>query len=941
MPLVLEILIITISVLSAAFVLFLILRHRQRHNENLKRGLSMVVLRIHLPPVSEDIDSKTRDSREVVDENLSKAVGLYNLLTSIVEKKSFKTAYYGQEHIAFEIIAKGSSICFYVAASETLEPVVRQAITSVYKSSKVELVEEHNLFDPDIDAESVLGGQLVLKEKYAYPIATYVDSKQDIMKSLLGALADLEKNEGAGIQILLRPANEQWTKVAQDIAKAKSSKGGSKNNLFKELLMSPFKSPDDSNKDKREAPEISNLDKTLIEAIEKKVAQPGFEVLIRLLTSTPTIQKSRSIYNNLVSAFALLNAPKSNGFKQQAAKNIEKFAVDFNLRIFSQTANKDILNSTEMASLFHLPDEANIPTSQVTRQTSKQVDSPRTFLKEGLLLGHNIFRSKRREIILGDEDRMRHTYVVGQTGTGKSVLLENLVLQDVQAGRGFAFVDPHGETAEKIISRIPPERMKDVIYFHPGNMEYPMGLNIFEYKNPDQQDFLIQEAIAMLYKLYDPNQQGIMGPRYEHIFRNAAKLVMADPAGGTFIDIPKLFVDRQYVEQKLKHVSDQTVIDFWRKEIVDSAKSSEFGDLKNWFLAKFSAFLSNTMMRNILGQNKSSFDLRRIMDEKKMMIINLSLGQTGELNMKLLGMLFVTKFQMAAMSRADIPEEERSDFTLYIDEFQNFATDSFANILSAARKYRLALVVANQHTTQLTEEIRDAVYGNVGTAVSFRINAQDAEALIKQFYSPTFEIDDLTRLAVGHTVVRTLIEGVPTVPFNMTTIPSLSEYDTKARKLIEQKLLKKYGRPRAEVEKEITKRLTVEPLGSPHSPFAPGQRPPMPSHMPPPGMGLRPNPLDAGSGLMPPPNPGMPSGGQSSPFVEDWLRRRQTLKKELLQQQKKLRDNLVQQEEMHKKLSAKQAALQKRLAEKKNQQSNKPPAPKDTQPEASIPESKL
>ena len=936
MQLVLSLLGFVIVVLASAFVAFLLVRKRQRHNLNLRRGLSMVLLRIHLPPVSEDVDTKSRDGREVIDENLSKATALYNLLASVAEKKGFKTSYYGQEHVGFEIIAKGSSVHFYAAAPESLVPIVRQAITSTYKSARVEEAEEHNLFDPEIASESVAGGHLILKEHYAYPIATYVESRQDIMKSLLGSLSDLGERDGAGIQILLRPAGEQWTKAAQDVAKAKSSKGGSsKDSFLKDLLVSPFKPPDSKSSEKKDTPEISGLDKNLIEAIEKKITQPGFEVLIRLIASTPKLQHSRDIYNNLFSAFALLDAPKSNGFKQRPAKNVAGFASDFNLRLFPQQTKENVLNSIELATIFHLPDEANIPTSQVERQQSKQVDGPRNFLKDGLLLGHNVFRGNRREVLLGAEDRMRHMYVVGQTGTGKSVFLENLVLQDVQAGRGFAFVDPHGETAERVIARISPEQADKVIYFHPGNMEFPMGLNIFEHDNPDQQDFLIQEAITMLYKLYDPHQQGIMGPRYEHIFRNAAKLVMADPAGGTFIDIPKLFVDRQFVEQKLRHVSDQTVIDFWRKEIVDSAKSNEFGDLKNWFLAKFSAFLSNTMMRNILGQNKSAFDLRQVMDEGKMMVINLSLGQTGELNMKLLGMLFVIKFQMAAMSRADISEEQRPDFTLYIDEFQNFATDSFANILSAARKYHLALIVANQHTSQLTEEIRDSVYGNVGTAIAFRINAQDAENMIKQFYSPTFEIDDLTRLPLAHTVVRTLIEGAPTVPFNMMTLPPSKVRDMSARKAFEKRLLQKYGRPRKEVEKEISERLAVQapPPGPPPGRDAPFPRSLPPHMMPPPGMGVGPGsglgPLRPPSGPMPPmpssggrsKQPPLPPGGSSS-FVEDWLKRRQALQEELLAKRQKLEEGLAQQKVLQEKLENKREELQKRLSEKNRQEAD-------------------
>src|SRR5262249_41195830 len=359
-----------------------------------------------------------------------------------------------------------------------------------------------------------------------------------------------------------------------------------------------------------------------------------------------------------------------------------------------------------------------------------------------LMLGYNIFRGAKKPIRLTDNDRRRHLYTVGQTGTGKSTFLENLALQDMLAGKGFAFVDPHGDTAEKILSMVPRERTEDVIYFSPADMDYPLGLNMFEWTTPDQKDFLIQETINMLYKLYDPGHTGIIGPRYEHLFRNAALAVMADPAGGSFVDIPKLFRDPQFVEQKLKYVTDQNVLEFWTKEMPAFQRSSEFGDVVSWFVSKFGAFLSNEMMRNIIGQTKSSFNLRDIMDEGKILLVNLSRGRTGDLNSKLLGMIFVMKFQAAAMSRSDMPEEYRKDFCLYVDEFQNFSTDSFADILSEARKYHLNLIVANQFTTQLSDEIRDAVFGNVGTVVSFRVGTADAEFLEKQF-RPIFDIDDL------------------------------------------------------------------------------------------------------------------------------------------------------------------------------------------------------
>jgi hypothetical protein len=455
--------------------------------------------------------------------------------------------------------------------------------------------------------------------------------------------------------------------------------------------------------------------------------------------------------------------------------------------------------------------------------------------------------------------------------------MENLALQDMLEGRGFCFVDPHGDTAERLLSMVPKERTEDVIYFSPADMDYPLGLNMFEFSSPDQRDFLIQEAINMLYKLYDPGRTGIIGPRYEHIFRNAALTVMAGPEGGTFVDIPKLFRDTAYVEQKLQHVTDQNVLDFWRKEIPQSQRSNEYGEVTSWFVSKFGAFLSNEMMRNIIGQTKSAFNLRDIMDNGKILLVNLSRGRTGDLNSKLLGMIFVMKFEVAAMSRADVPEEYRRDFSLYVDEFQNFATDSFADILSQARKYHLNLIVANQFSTQLKEEIRDSVFGNVGTVVSFRVGNEDAEFLSKQL-QPVFDIDDLQFLPNYNTAVRMMIGGVPVQPFSMATLPPLGEPNKQLSDALKQLSAAKYGRPKATVESEIFKRLETQPrapaLGPPPSRMggapwdqlgmgAPGA--PAAASMPP----SRPSPA---SPIGPPPSAPAKSG---SSFLDEWLAKRQ------------------------------------------------------------------
>ena len=437
---------------------------------------------------------------------------------------------------------------------------------------------------------------------------------------------------------------------------------------------------------------------------------------------------------------------------------------------------------------------------------SKQVDGPTDVMEEGLLLGYNEFRGVKKPIRVGTKDRRRHIYIIGQTGVGKSVLQENMAYQDMLDGRGFAFIDPHGDLVESLLGKVPKERVEDIIYFNPADMTNPIGMNMFEYDTPDQKDFLVQEAINMLYSLYDPGHTGIVGPRLEHIFRNCALLLMADPAGGTFIDVPKCLIDPEFVKRKLKYVTDQQVIDFWTKEFPASQKSNEAGEVVSWVVAKFGPFISNDAMRNIIGQTKSGFNLRDIMDNRKILLVNLSKGKMGELNSKLLGIIFVMKFQAAAMARANIEEDQRVDFSLYVDEFQNFATDSFESIMSEARKYRLSLIMGNQFMTQLTDKIREAIIGNVGTVISGRIGITDAEQLVKKF-SPTFDTDDLAKLPNFQSIASVMINNTPSAPFSMNWVPPMGQVNTQLRDALIRLSSAKYGRPRAVVEKEIFDRL--------------------------------------------------------------------------------------------------------------------------------------
>lgn len=810
-------------------LLFWHIRKQLREQKNYERGLKMVPLYIHLPPPSDDKESGARDEREINDEVISKAQIVYSIIASTLQK-GMKHKFYGQRHFSFEIIGTYGSVRFYAAVPVALVDVVSQAIISAYPNARLEEVAEHNIFSPIGKLSGTVGGELTLKESFAYPIATYQDIKRDPLQTILNALAGLDKEDGVGIQILMRPADSSWRKQASTIA-SKKRKGNGSNKASAELgawtkqfATALWKVPEDKAKEGgKDKPELSSLEQNTLDAIDDKTRHPGYETLIRVVASSNISQRAQTVLNQVVAAFSLFDAPGKNGFKYTPARDIESFVTGYILRFFPQESSASILNAVELAGIFHFPDQRNIPTTQLERQQSKQVDAPRNMPQDGLFLGYNVFRGAKRPIRISFGDRQRHMYIVGQTGTGKSTFMENLALQDMLNGDGFAYIDPHGDGAEKLLSMVPKERTEDIIYFCPSDTEFPIGLNMFEYQNPDQKDFLVQECINMLYKLYDPQRQGIIGPRYEHMFRNLALTIMADPNGGTFIDIPKLFSSEAFVKEKLKYVKDQNVLDFWLKEIPASQRSSEFGEVKAWVVSKFGAFLSNEMMRNIIGQTKSSFNLRDIMDNKKILIVNLSKGKTGDLNSKLLGMIFVMKFQAAAMSRADIPLDQRQPFCLYVDEFQNFSTDSFATIMSEARKYNLNLIVANQFTTQLTDEIRDAVFGNMGTVVSFRIGQNDMDVLSK-YFQPLFDADDLLRVPNYNAIVRTLVGGVPTPPFSMATVPPLGTPNQKLADAMKQLSAAKFGRPRAQVSEEIFARLRAREDEAPAqaAPKAPG-----------------------------------------------------------------------------------------------------------------------
>jgi len=796
--------------LTVGLFVFSQYRKTLREAKNYERGLKMVPMVIHLPPSSDDIDGGGRDERDITEEVLSQAQVMYNIIASTATK-GFKSKIYGQRHISLEIVASKGLVHYYAVVPYVLVDVVRQAIAAAYPSARLEEVAEHNIFSQVGRMTGTIGGEFTLKKDFVYPIATYQESKQDASRALLNALSAAGREDGAAIQLMIRPAREGWVKNSvSTVERMRKDKGQKKPGVGglvapKDLMEALWKPPE-TGEAKPEDKQLSSLEQSAIEAIEEKTRYPAYEVLVRVVVSSNTAARAQGLLKNIVAAFSLFDSPSYNGFKFTVTKNIEELVTAYIFRFFPQTVNRNILNSIELASIFHLPSQKNIPTSQVQRQLSKQVDGPTEVMDEGFLLGYNEFRGVKKPIRLSTNDRRRHTYIIGQTGTGKSVLLENLAFQDMMDGRGFAFVDPHGDSVETLLGKVPKERVEDVIYFNPGDMTNPIGLNMFEFDHPDQKDFLVQESINMLYGLYDPGHTGIVGPRLEHIFRNCALLLMSDPNGGTFIDIPKLLIDQDFMKSKLKYVTDQTVLDFWTKEFPASQRSNEAGEVISWVVSKFGPFISNDAMRNIIGQTRSGFNLRDIMDNKKILLVNLSKGKMGDLNSKLLGIIFVMKFQAAAMGRANIPEDQRVDFSLYVDEFQNFATESFESILSEARKYRLNLILGNQFMTQLTDKIREAIIGNVGTVISGRIGITDAEILVKKF-SPTFDAEDLTKMPNYQSVTSVMINNVPSAPFSMSFVPPMGHTNPQLSDALKRLSAAKYGKPRAQVEKEIFARL--------------------------------------------------------------------------------------------------------------------------------------
>jgi hypothetical protein len=622
------------------------------------------------------------------------------------------------------------------------------------------------------------------------------------------------------IQYIVRPAENKWrtegVHMLRQIREGKkfeyiTKKKGFLSKMFeggKKQLKSNKNDPKKQNSEK-EPYRLTQMEEEMVKSMEEKISHGGLETTIRLISSAASKEKAQLNLENIINSFSQYNIYRyGNSFAAALPRRPKKIIRDFIYRSFREGYYM-VANTEEMAGLWHLPTPST-ETPHINWLTARKAPPPLNMPTEGVILGRSVYRGEEITVRMKRSDRRRHLYTIGKSGVGKSVFIQNLAVQDIQNGEGVCIIDPHGDFVEYVLQHIPKERAEDVIYFNPSDIERPIGLNMLEVKTEEQKDFATQEMIAIFYKMVtDPS---MIGPMFEHTMRNVMLTLMSDfEMPGTIAEIPRMLTDDTFVEKWKKKLKDPVVLAYWDKEM---AKTSDFhkSEMLGYIISKVGRFVENEMVRNIIGQSRSGFNFREVMDGKKILLVNLAKGLVGEINANLLGMIIVSKLQMAALERASLPEEERHDFYLYIDEFQNFITDSIATILSEARKYRLELIIAHQYMKQLEDNkgktaVRDAVLGNAGTIVTFRIGPEDAEVLAKEF-APVFSAYDLINVEQYTAYIKLLIDNTAAKPFNMMTYPATPGNKELAAAIKELSRLK-YGRPRDVVTAEIMERAQL------------------------------------------------------------------------------------------------------------------------------------
>ena len=758
------------GIFTFLFFYLIVLYFRIKKREQI--SLEMVTLEVKLP----------KDNEIKIDA----AEQMFASFSSL-KKSGFLSFLEVDDVLAFEIVGKQADIRFYVSAPSRLIDLVEKNIYGFYPQADIQRVEEPNIFSEE---GKVAFAGLVLKDIPYYPIKVYKELPTDPLAAITSALSKMGEKEGAMVQILVRPASGKVKKMGKSyVASTKKQEADPQKATFK-------------------------TDPKILEKIDDKASKPQFETTIRIVVSAQNKDIANAHLRNIKTAFTQFNSDL-NGLK--TTKNLFSggFMINFIYKFFPVIdlpffKSISTLSSEEIATVFHFPNKT-IETPHIQWLKAKTAPVPAEVpTNNGTFIGVGYYRGVKRPIYISPKDRMRHTYIIGKTGVGKSELLKEMIKQDIKTGYGVCVIDPHGDLVEDVLRYIPPERAEDVIYFDPSDTQRPMGLNLLEAYNEEQKHFITTSIINLMYKLYDPQRTGIIGPRFEHAVRNAMLTVMSEP-GTTFVEVVRCLTDPKYVQELLPKVQDPIVRRYWTDQI---AQTSDFhkSEVLDYIVSKFGRFVTNKTMRNIIGQSKSAFDFRRVMDEGKILLINLSKGRLGEENSSFLGLVLIPKILVAAMSRQEIPEEKRRDFYLYVDEFQNFATPDFAVILSEARKYHLALTVANQFIGQMEEEVKNAVFGNVGTLISFRLGVTDASYVQREF-QPIFSESDLINVERFHAYMKTIVHNDPVPPFSVDMTKDVEKIKKEANEKIAQAIIQlsrlKYGKPKELVEAEISQRARL------------------------------------------------------------------------------------------------------------------------------------
>lgn len=745
-----------------AYITMQLIKNRKRE----QYSLSMVMLQVLLPK-----DNEVK---------IEAAEQLFNALHSLKKSSFFHKMFGSEDHISFEIVGLKESITFNILCPQNIRDLVEKQVHATYPGARIKEVDEPNIFS---EGGKVAYAALKLKKGNNYPIKTFKDLPSDPLNLITSAFSKIQDGEGVVLQFLIEAAGDDWRSAAQNyVQKKKESETSS------------------------DGKKAHVVDHKSLDAISGKSEKLGFKVAVRIAVSAPDEYRAKSHLINIKSAFAQFTS-SYNSFSSTKVWFKQAFMIDFLYRYFPLFGQGTfILNTEELATIFHFPNKT-VETHHIQWLNAKSAPASNLIPNEGLYLGKSVYMGTERKIFMGINDRRRHMYIIGKTGTGKSEFLKEMILQDIEAGHGVCAIDPHGEFVEDLLELMPPHRAEDVVYFNPSDVDYPMGLNIMEAETEDQKHFMAQSVISLMYKLYDPNRTGIIGPRFEHAIRNAMLTVMCVP-GASFIELVRALTDQAYVDEILPLVEDPVVRRYWTDQM---AQTSDFhkSEVLDYIVSKFGRFITNKTMRNIIGQSHSSFDFREIMDQQKILLVNLSKGRLGEEDAKFLGLVLVPKILAAAMSRQNVAQADRKDFMLYVDEFQNYATEDFAVILSEARKYRLNLIVANQFVSQIQEDVKNAVFGNVGSMVAFRVGVPDANFLQNEF-QPTFNEADLTNIEKFNVYIKTIVNNEPIPPFSMSLVKDMSAQDARKNPKLADTLRElsrlKYGKPRELVEEEIGKR---------------------------------------------------------------------------------------------------------------------------------------